>query len=175
MKVLDIIAAVIFSIALILYLGSIYLPKITKVERSINIGVNDTTAYNYVKDFSKFNEWNPWSDLDPNSTTYLEGNMGELGSLFGWKGEEVGEGSLKITYLKPYRMIHQKLSLVEPFADVAANDFAIESIGDSTKVTWIYYGNNKGIIETWMGLTMDSFLGKDYEKGLLKLKTNLEK
>jgi hypothetical protein len=174
MKALKIIATVILSIVLILYLVSFYLPTITRVERSINVGVNDTIAYNYIKDFSKFDEWNPWNDIDSTSRTYLDGEMGEVGSLYGWKGKEVGEGNMKIVYLKSYSMIHQKLSFVEPFASIADNDFTVESIGDSTKVTWIYYGYNKGIIEKWMGLTMDSFIGKDYEKGLAKLKAKLE-
>lgn len=174
MKVLKIIASIVILLALIIVIGSLFLPERSRVERSITIHVKDSIAYNYIKDFSKFDEWNPWNDLDTAGKTYVEGKMGEVGSLYGWKGDEVGSGNMKTITLEPYQKIHQKLTFVEPWAGEANNDFMISSMGDSTKVTWIYNGINNGIIDKWMGLTMDSFIGKDYEKGLAKLKTNLE-
>jgi len=82
---------------------------------------------------------------------------------------------MKIISLEPHNRIHQKLTFIEPWTSEADNDFAIESLGDSTKVTWIYDGKNNGIIEKWMVLTIEGFIGEDYEKDLAKLKTNLEK
>jgi hypothetical protein len=175
MKVLKIIASVVISILLIIVIGSFFLPDTSRVERSINVGVKDSIAYNFIKDFSKFDEWNPWNEIDPNGKTYLEGNMGEVGSLYGWKGEEVGSGNMKVISLEPYSRIYQKLTFIEPWAGEADNDFTIQPLGDSTKITWIYEGKNNGILEKWMGLTLDDFIGKDYEKGLAKLKTKLEK
>lgn len=175
MKTLKIVITIIIVIALFIAIGSFFLPETSRVERTINVGVKDTIAYNYIKDFSKFDEWNPWNDLDLEGKTYFEGDVGEVGSLYGWKGDKVGEGNMKIISLEPHNKIHQKLTFIEPWTSEADNDFAIESLGDSTKVTWIYDGKNNGIIEKWMGLTIDGFIGEDYEKGLAKLKTNLEK
>ena len=71
MKVLKIIASIVILLALIIVIGSLFLPERSRVERSITIHVKDSIAYNYIKDFSKFDEWNPWNDLDTAGKTYL--------------------------------------------------------------------------------------------------------
>ncbi|MGO4774642.1 SRPBCC family protein [Lysobacter sp. 2RAB21] len=47
--------------------------------------------------------------------------------------------------------------------------------GAGTRVTWTLeseHGNN--LVSRWFGLLLDSMVGKDYEKGLAKLKQVLE-
>lgn len=175
MKILKIILSTVVVLAIIIVAGSFFLPKNSKVERSIMIGVSDSLAYSYVSDFTKFNDWNPWYEMEPSAKTEIRGNLGQVGSVYSWVGKEVGVGDIEITKLEPYTAIYQKLTFKEPFPAIADNNFVFNHQGDSTKVTWIYEGENKGIINKWMGLTLDGMIGKDYEKGLSKMKANLEK
>ncbi len=174
-KVLKILGAIILVLGLIFVFGSYFLPKKSRVERSIMVGVNDSVAYSYVLDFKKFNEWSPWFETDPTAKVQISGVEGEVGEKYAWFGKDVGEGNFEVTKLEPYSAIYQKLTFLTPFKATADNNFLFYQEGDSTKVTWFYEGENIGIFAKWMGLSMDRMIGNDYEKGLIKLKVNLEK
>ena len=175
MKILKILVTIIVVIAIIVVVGSFFLPQRSKVERSTMIAATDTAVYNYVTDFSKFNEWSPWYEMEPTAKTKISSINGQVGAIYSWDGEEVGVGSFKIQKLEPYTAIYQELTFLKPFESTAQNNFLFEQNGDSTKVTWVYDGENKGIMYKWMGLALDGMIGKDYERGLSKMKTNLEK
>ena len=175
MKALKILLIIIVVLAIIVVVGSFFLPQRSKVERFAMIATSDSTAYNYVLDFSKFNEWSPWYEMEPTAKTNLSGITGEVGATYSWDWEEVGAGSFTIQKLEPYTAIYQKLTFLKPFESTAKNNFLFEKQGDSTKVTWVYDGENKGIVNKWMGLALDGMIGKDYERGLTKMKNNLEK
>lgn len=175
MKVVKILLSIVVVIAIIIVAGSFFLPKKSKVERSIMIDVKDSLAYSYAADFSKFNDWSPWYEMEPTAKTEVKGAVGQVGAIYSWVGEEVGVGNFEITKLEPYTAIYQELTFEEPFVAIAENNFTFNQQGDSTKVTWIYEGDNDGIMAKWMGLAMDGMMGKDFERGLVKMKTNLEK
>ena len=175
MKFLKIVLAVIVVIALIIVLGSFFLPKNSRVERSVMVAATDSAAYVYVLDFSKFNDWSPWYEAEPTAKVVISGPKAAVGEKYAWLGEEVGEGNFVVTKLEPYTAIYQELTFITPFEAKAENNFKFEQQGDSTKVSWIYDGENKGIVDKWMGLMMDGMIGKDYKKGLNKLKANIEK
>lgn len=113
--------------------------------------------------------------MDPTAKTEIGGTKGAVGAKYEWVGKEVGDGNFEVNKLEPYTAIYQKLTFLTPFEAIAENNFNFEQKIDSVKVTWIYEGENTGIMNKWMGLMMDGMIGKDYEKGLSKLKSNLEK
>src|SRR6476659_9259066 len=173
MKFLKIALSIIVVIALIVVLGSFFLPKNSRVERSVMVATTDTAAYAYVLDFSKFNEWSPWYEMEPTAQIEVSGTQGEVGATYSWVGKEVVTGSFEVVKLDPYQSIDQKLTFLTPFEATAQNNFTFNQQADSVKVNWIYDGENKGIMDKWMGLMMDGMIGKDYQKGLNKLKANL--
>ncbi len=175
MKVLKTILTVIVVVALIIVVVSFFLPKKSTLSRSIIIGVPDSIAYTYVSDFSKFEEWSPFYEAEPTAKTQINGNVNEVGSSYSWNGKELGEGSLTIIKLEPYTAIRQKLDFKKPFESTAKNDFIFQPQRDSTKVSWDYEAENKGILHRWMGLMTTSMMGGEFEKGLQKMKRNLEK
>ncbi len=175
MKFIKILLSIIVIIALVIVVGSFFLPKNSRVERSVMVATADSVAYNYVLDFASFNDWSPWYEAEPTAKIVISGPNGEVGEKYAWVGKEVGEGNFVVTKLEPYSAIYQELTFIKPFEAKAENNFKFEQLGDSTKVSWIYDGVNKGIVDKWMGLMMDGMLGKDYEKGLNKLKVNIEK
>lgn len=175
MKILKVILMIVLVIAIIIVGGSFFLPKNSKVERSVMVGVPDSVAYSYIGDFSKFNDWSPWNEMEPEAETSYTGGIAEIGATYSWDGEKLGKGGFKIVSVEPNKAIFEELQFIEPWEGLADNNFFFEQVADSTKITWVYVQENKGIIEKWMGLGMDSMLGKDWDRGLSKIKTNLEK
>ena len=69
--------------------------------------------------------------------------------------EQIG---IKLVFLKPWK---------------AANDvtFSLAPSGSGTEVTWRMTGENKGAAKVFAKLfNMDKLVGKDFEKGLARLK-----
>jgi len=175
MKALKILVLLIVFFAILIAGGGFFLPKRTIVRRSIMIAAKDSVIYTYVTDFTKFNEWSPWLEMEPSTKTMITGSIGQVGATYSWDGKELGSGNFKITNLAPYSAVYEKLTFSTPFKAEADNDLFFEQQGDSTKVTWIYDGENKGIIDKWRGLTLNKMMSKDWERGLQKLKANIEK
>lgn len=175
MKFLKVLLIIILVLAIIVVVGSYFLPKQAKVERSVLINVPDSVAYAYVADFSKFNEWSPYYEMEPSAKVDITGNLSQVGSVYAWDGEKLGKGSFKLKELDPYHAVYEQLTFYTPMEAVADNNFFFEPQGNATQVTWVYEGENKGIIGRWMGLALDHMLGKDFSRGLDKMKANLEK
>jgi hypothetical protein len=175
MSALKILVSIIVFFAVLIGGGAFFLPERTIVKRSIMIAAKDSVIYTYVIDFRKFKEWGPWSDMDLSTKTKISGSLGQVGATYSWEGKELGTGNFKITNLAPYSAVYEKLTFYTPFKAEADNDLFFEQQGDSTKVTWIYNGEHKGIIDKWMGLGLNIWMGKDWENGLRKMKANIEK
>ncbi|MBK8499358.1 MAG: SRPBCC family protein [Flavobacteriales bacterium] len=122
-------------------------------------------------------KWSPWNDLDPNMKKNLEGTDGTVGARATWEGNEgVGSGEQRIDELVPGKMIRTHLTFKEPFTNEADASIELDAAGDSTRVTWAMFGENgfwSKVICTFMD--MDAMIGKDFEKGLGRLKEQAEK
>jgi effector-binding domain-containing protein len=72
---------------------------------------------------------------------------------------------------------NESLKLQLDFADMGrpTAEFHLAPAGTATKVTWSFDQSFEGsLIGRYFGLMMDSWVGKDYEKGLAKLKALVE-
>lgn len=151
-------------------------PPTYKVERSVSIAAPAEVAFAYGADFSKFDAFSPWSELDPSMQKKIEGTPGTVGHSYWWSGnDEVGEGKMTITEITPNQLVKVKLEFVKPFPSTAQTWMAYAPDGASTKVTWGMSGNLDTVGKA-MSLVMNfsEMIGKDYEKGLAKLKTVAE-
>jgi hypothetical protein len=175
MKALKILVLLIVFFAVLILAGGFLLPKRTTIRRSIMIAAKDSIIYTYVTDFTKLNEWSPWLESEPSTKTIITGSLGKVGAIYSWEGNELGSGNFRITNLAPYSAVYQKITFYTPFKAEADNDLFFEQQGDSTKVTWIYDGENKGIIDKWRSLAFNKMMTKDWERGLQRLKANIEK
>lgn len=165
---------IILGIALLYIILAFCGPKQIKVERQISINKSSGLVKAKLTDYQFFHDkWSPWTEKDPAMKTEYEGTPGSIGHKYSWSGnKDVGSGSMIITAFSG-DTIMQTLS------------FARE--GDS-KAYYILKDNNSSTDVTWgmmfdvgfMGrpimlfMNMDKMLGEDYEKGLSKLKSELE-
>ena len=150
------------------------LPDAAHVERSVTIDRPPSQVFTVLNGFRRFNEWSPWFDKDPNAKYTYSGPAVGVGAKESWVGnKDVGTGSQTITESKPYESIKAALDFGE--MGQANATYTLTPSGQGTKVTWGLDINAGGkLIGRYFNLMMDSMVGKDYEKGLAKLKTFVE-
>ena len=132
--------------------------------------------YTVLNDMHRFPEWSPWQELDPAMKITHEGPPTGVGAKYTWVGnKDVGEGRMTITESTPNTSVVQKLEFIKPWTSTCDVHLTIAPEGDGSKVTWAMDGNNDTMSKV-MGLfmNMDQMVGKDFEKGLGKLKTLTE-
>jgi hypothetical protein len=166
--------AVLSIVALVVVLG-LFAKKDYHIERSIEIDAPQAMIYDYIRHFKNFDQWSPWTALDPEMTSTVSGTDGEVGALHSWKGnKKVGEGRQTITALAPDR-IDIKTEFLEPYAGTSPTWFKLEPAGKKIKVSWAFDMHTPFPLNGLMMFTdVDAGVGKDYEMGLENLQRILE-
>lgn len=176
MLILKIVLFVVVGLALLLLILHLLAPKEAKLERSILINASKETVYPYILYFTKRDEWSPWMEMDPNVKTELEGEDGTIGAVWRWQGnKKVGKGEQKNTQIVEYEKVDTIVTFEEPWQSVADTYIKMEEKEDGTLVKW-GFSSKMSFPFSIFGLFMnfDKAVGKDYEKGLQKLKNLLE-
>lgn len=175
MKILKIILLTVIGLVALFFIVGLFLPKTYRVERSIIVNAPDSVVFQNISDFNKFLKWNPWSKMEPTAKVTISGPVSKPGHLYKWEGKQTGTGQMKIKDIDPSRSVDIELTFLKPFESAADTQFQLDPDAQGTKVTWIMQGNNKSVMEKWMGLNMDNMIGKDFESGLQNLKAFSEK
>jgi uncharacterized protein YndB with AHSA1/START domain len=146
------------------------------VERSVVVDAPAEHVYAQLVDFHRWPAWSPWEDVDPAMQRSYAGSERGVGAVYAWSGNrKAGEGRMEITgAVEPHR-VDIDLRFEKPFK--ARNDirFVLTAEGGGTLATWTMTGQ-KTFATKVMGLfkSMDSMVGKDFEKGLARLKAVVE-
>lgn len=142
-----------------------------EISRSTNIAAEHSEVHRRINDFHEWTAWSPWEDVDPNLQRIYTGPDEGVGAHYAWQGNrKAGEGSMEIVSSTP-EQIGIKLSFLKPWK--ATNDvvFTLTTSGSGTDVTWRMTGENKGVSKVFAKVfSMDKMIGKDFEKGLSRLK-----
>ena len=146
------------------------------VERSIAVDAPPQDVYERVSNFRRWSEWSPWDQLDPNMTKTYEGKDATVGSSYSWQGNrKAGSGKMTISDLDAPSRVTIDLRFLKPFKSQSTTQFALAPEAGRTHVTWTMTGKH-----TWMSkimgifVSMDKLVGKDFVKGLEKLKSTSE-
>jgi len=174
MKILKNISLVIVAIVILFLVVAIFLPSHYKVEKSTVINKPDTLVYNYVADFNNFHTWNPWTPLEPDHKVEVMGDSATVGQKYYWEGKTIGSGQMTFTELQPYSYIESDIEFLKPNSGKGIVEWNFEPQGNSTKVSWSIKGEAGYPVGRYFGLMMDSFLGKNFEDGMKKLKEKCE-
>ena len=175
MKTLKILLGIVAVVVLALLVIAMIAPKSTTVERSIVINAPADKVMAEVNSLENMQNWSPWADLDPEMKVTYEGNMGSVGSVSRWEGnKEVGSGEQTITSITENR-VETHLHFLQPWESEADAFVQLDQEGEATKVTWSFTSPAPFPWNAMMVfMNMDEMLGKDFEKGLNKLKTIVE-
>ncbi|GAB3930193.1 SRPBCC family protein [Larkinella terrae] len=175
MKILKIVGIVLMALILIVLGLGLVISKEYAVERSVVINKPRTEVFPLVSTLRNQEKWSPWLDYDPQAKVTYAGTDGAVGSTYAWDGnDDIGKGEQEIKEIAPGEMVHNEVRFEKPFASVGQVYFVLADEGDATKVTWKMTGEQVYPMNV-MSLFMDGMLGKEFDKGLIKLKTLAEK
>jgi hypothetical protein len=146
-----------------------------EVSRSTSISADPARVHGLVNDFHEWPKWSPWEDLDPAMQRTYSGAESGVGAHYAWDGNrKAGQGSMEITSSTPER-IALTVIFLKPFKATNDIEFSLLPTADGTEVTWTMRGVQKGLMAV-IGkvMPMDRMVGKDFEKGLARLKVAAE-
>ncbi len=174
---MTILLYILIGLVLLIVLLAMIAPKSYEVNRSVDINKPLSEVFNYLRSLKNQDNWSPWSQKDPNMKKSFTGTDGEVGCISAWEGnKEVGSGEQEITAVVKDKVIESQLRFLKPFKSTSDAYLKVAKAGKGTKVTWGFTGKNKFPMSIMMlFMNMDKVVGKDFEQGLAKLKTLLEK
>lgn len=169
LKTLLIILLAVVALAAVLGLVG---PQHSSVSRTVVIHAKAPMVFAHANSLQHIQDWIPWSRKDTNMEVNYSSEIGELGQKSTWSGNAaVGKGSQEITTLVPDKTVELKLTFIEPIAAGAVANLDLEAMGDSTRATWTYFGENGFFRRIYfMFNDVDKMIGPDFQDGLLQLK-----
>ena len=152
-------------------------PDSFRVERSISIKAPPEKIAPLIADFHNWQSWSPWENLDPNMQRTFSGAASGKGAVYEWQGNsDVGRGRMEVTEHTPPTRTVIALQFMEPIASTNITTFALTPQGLDTRLTWSMTGPMPFVSKVMsVFMSMDTLIGRDFEKGLAKLKTVAEK
>jgi Polyketide cyclase / dehydrase and lipid transport len=151
-------------------------PTSYTVERSATMKADPARVFAEVVDFHRWPGWSPWEDLDPDLERRYDGPKSGVGAVYSWSGNrKAGEGRMEITHADEPSSVVVDLRFLKPFKSETTTTFTFTPEGPDTRVTWTLTGPRTLMVKVMGVLTsMDKMVGKDFEKGLARLRTRVE-
>ena len=143
-----------------------------EVVRSRTIAAPPGRVHGLIDDFREWRKWSPWEDVDPNLEREYAGPPSGVGARYAWEGNrKAGKGNMEIVESTPER-VELRLTFEKPWKATNRVLFELTPQGaDATGVAWRMTGTNKGFAALFSKVfSMDRMVGKDFEKGLARMK-----
>ena len=146
------------------------------ITRSVVVDTEPASVHALVDDFHEWTKWSPWEDVDPALQRTYSGADRGVGAHYAWSGNrKAGQGSMEIVGSTP-EQIDVRLVFEKPWKaeNPVAFRFTPTSAG-TTEVSWTMTGENQGMAALFAKVfNMDKMLGKDFDRGLSRLKAVAE-
>jgi uncharacterized protein YndB with AHSA1/START domain len=147
-----------------------------EVERNTTIAAPPQRVHDLLDDFRSWRSWSPWEEVDPDLRREYSGAESGVGARYAWEGNrKAGKGNMEIVESAPDH-VQVRLTFERPWKATNRVDFDLVGVGDrGTDVTWRMSGTNSGFAALFSKVvSMDRMVGKDFEKGLARLKARAE-
>lgn len=145
------------------------------VSRQITINALPHDIFPWFNNLKNMNQWNPWTSQDAKSIIAYEGPDEGPGAVYTWSGGKLGSGRFTILDVKPPDELNCRLQMFKPMAADNTVKYTIVETGGSTQVTWAMSGKNAYVHKLMQSFfSMDNMVGKEFERGLAKLKQHVE-
>jgi len=151
-------------------------PDSFSVERRTVIQAAPDKIVPLIADFHGWAQWSPWEKIDPAMQRTFTGPASGVGAAYAWQGnKDVGSGRMEVLSVAPDK-VRIQLDFIEPIAGRNTTDFLLTPKGSATEVRWVMFGPSP-YVSKLMGIfvSMDTMIGKDFEKGLSQMKAAAEK
>lgn len=143
-----------------------------QVERKIIICKPLNEIHSFLTSFHNWNFWSPWICLDSKAITKVSDNPHEIGHCLEWSGTFIGSGVMTLMEGKS-DTVNIDLLFKTPFKSTAQASFKLKETGNETEVTW-KLESTLPFFMFFLKKMLMAFLGRDYERGLVRLKEYLE-
>lgn len=168
---------VVFLVALVVVIvgGAYLISPVATVERSAAIAAPPEKVFAIAASMKRFNEWSPWAALDPKAIYSFEGPEQGAGQKMVWSSADpnVGNGSQTITEVVAGEKVVTEIDFGQ--MGKALSTMTVKPADGGSAVTWGFRSEVDGVMERWMSLMFDRWIGADYEKGLANLKVLAER
>jgi Polyketide cyclase / dehydrase and lipid transport len=147
-----------------------------EVVRSTTIAASPERVHGLIDDFHAWRAWSPWEDVDPGLERDYSGAEKGVGAKYAWEGNrKAGKGNMEILSSTPER-VDVRLVFEKPWKATNQVAFELTPAGDTaTDVTWRMSGTTRGFAALFgKFVSMDRMVGKDFEKGLERMKAAAE-
>ena len=143
------------------------------VQRSIVIEEPAESIFSMVSDFNTWQSWSPWLSQEPECPVEIMGVPGNSGHRQSWSGKKIGSGHIELTRAVSGQSLEYDLFFIKPWKSQSKASFLFSQEDQSTRVIWSMEGTLP-IFLFFMKKKMSAMIGKDYERGLVMLKEQLE-
>lgn len=142
------------------------------VEKSIVINKSVDEISPLISDFHNWVKWSPWNVLEPGCKMEYSGTVGAPSHMMSWEGEFIGSGRQTLVSIVNGKYEYD-LEFIKPFKSKSKAGIILESVDGGTKVVWTLDASLPFFL-FFMVATMKSWLGMDYDRGLIMLKAVAE-
>jgi len=150
-------------------------PDTLTMARTMDIKARPERIFPLLNDLRRWVEWPADDEQAKASRTFGPISSGK-GATSEWVGSgSAGSGRMEITdSVAPSRVI-VAVDFRKPFVAHNINEFSLEGRGDSTRVTWLWRGQNVYVLKLMsVFLNPEKMMGSHFESGLRALKTRAE-
>ncbi|MEV0297936.1 SRPBCC family protein [Nocardia sp. NPDC050710] len=146
-----------------------------EVVRQAVISAEPSRIHALINNFHEWPKWSPWEDLDPQLQRTYSGAESGVGAKYAWVGNrKAGSGSMEIVD-STEREIGVRLEFIKPWKATNQVTFALNPVSSGTEVVWRMTGQHAGLMSLLSKvMPMDKMIGKDFDKGLTRLKAAAE-
>jgi uncharacterized protein YndB with AHSA1/START domain len=168
------VALVVVVAALLAYAAT--KPDTFRVQRSAGINAPAERIFPLIANLKSMNRWNPFVEPDPAIKIAYSGPDSGRGAAHTWSGNsKVGEGRIEVTDAVPSSRVAMQLDMHKPMKAHNAVEFTLQPNGKTTTVTWTMSGRQPFLARLMtVFIDCDKMVGKEFEKGLGKLKAIAE-
>lgn len=142
------------------------------VERSTEIRKSVAEVVSFLSDLRSWPSWSPWLILEPDCEVTFQGSPGTTGASYRWSGVIIGEGCMTLQEISATSLVIS-LEFIRPVHSHAHSEFHIKPSGSGSLVTWTLRANLP-IFMIFMKSMIEQYLGKDFQRGLKMLKSQME-
>lgn len=176
LEVIAIVAVVIgIAVAAVLVIAATK-PDTFSVRRTATIRASAEKIFPLIDDLRAQSAWSPF-EKDPAMKRTHSGTPAGKGAVYEWDGNrQVGRGRIEIIESKPPSSITLKLDMFTPFEAHNMVQFTLAPHGSGTDVTWAMEGRQPYMAKLFSTfVNCDRMVGGQFEEGLAKLKTLVER
>lgn len=174
MKALRIVLITILALVAIFLIIPLFMSSSYNISRSIIIEKPVDFVYRKAADYSIRKQWDPWVEMDANAENSFKVTDGFVGSVWTWKGDTVGSGSMTIVSVEPGKSIASKLVFTAPWESESMVYWKFTGLDSlRTNVVWSNTGELSYLMR-YMGSGMDAMLGPQFARGLNNFKSLIE-